>query len=222
MKRLFLVALTALLVAPFALHAQMKNENLGKKYGNYEIKLTKDKWTSEAVVSAIWDNATNVWVTAPKLKNKEGSLVFLPNTEVEFIEGDRYVPEAQGLVVVGNGYYWAKGIENPKQKWLIRGCGVYKIEDDKLVPVVQSGDPLDMAYLWEARYIIFYVIPNHALILGSFHPKDKSGYSIFDLSGERLYNDVKDYLYKGEPSLKIQLEDGTWHHLDPADGSMLD
>jgi len=222
MKRLFLVALTALLVAPFALHAQMKNENLGKKYGNYEIKLTKDKWTSEAVVSAIWDNATNVWVTAPKLKNKEGSLVFLPNTEVEFIEGDRYVPEAQGLVVVGNGYYWAKGIENPKQKWLIRGCGVYKIEDDKLVPIVQSGDPLDIAYLWEARYIIFYVIPNHALILGSFHPKDKSGYSIFDLSGERLYNDVKDYLYKGEPSLKIQLEDGTWHHLDPADGSMLD
>ncbi len=220
MKRFALFALAVLVSAP--LFAQTKNENLGKKYGNYEIKLTKDKWTSEAVVSAIWDNATGVWVTAPKLKNKEGSIVFLPNTDVDFIEGDRYVPEAQGLVVVGNGFYWAKGIENPKTKWLIRGCGVFKIEDDKLVPILQSGDPLDIAYLWEARYIIFSVIPGHALILGSFHPKDKDGYSIFTLDGERLYNDVKDYVFKGEPSLKIQLEDGTWHHLDPADGSMVD
>lgn len=221
MKRLFLVALTALLVAPLALQAQ-KNDNLGKKYGNYEIKLTKDKWTKEAVVSAIWDNATGVWVTSPKLKNKEGSIVFLPNTDVEFIEGDRYVPEAQGLVVVGNGYRWAKGIENPKQNWLIRGCGVYKIENDTLVPVLESGDGLDVAYNWEARYIIFSVVPNHALILGSFHGKDKKGYSIFNLEGERLYNNLKDFEYKGEPSIKIQLEDGSWHHLNPQDGSMVD
>lgn len=221
MKRLFLVALTALLVAPLALFAQ-NNDNLGKKYGPYEIKLTKDKWTSEAVVSAIWDNATGVWVTEPKLKNKEGSLVFLPNTDVDFIEGDRYVPEAQGLVVVGNGYRWSKGIENPKQKWLIRGCGVFKIENDKLVPILESGDALDVAYNWEARYLCFSVIPGHALILGAFHPKDKRGYSIFTLDGERLYNDLKDFNYKDEPSLNIQLEDGSWHHLDPADGSMLD
>ena len=222
MKKLFLVALAALLVAPSALHAQMKNENLGKKYGNYEIKLTKDKWTSEAVVSAIWDNATHVWVTAPKLKNKEGSLVFLPNTDVDFIEGERYVPEAQGLVVVGNGYHWAKGVENPNSKWLVRGCGVFRIEDDKLVPILVSGDPLEVAYLWEARYTVFTAIPRHALILGAFHPKDKGGYSIFNLSGERLYNDVKDFEFKDQPSLYIQLEDGSWHHLDPTDGSMVD
>ena len=219
MKRLAIIALSVLISA--SLFAQ-GNENLGKKYGNYEIKLTKDKWTSEAVVSGIWDNATGVWVTAPKLKNKEGSMVFLPNTSVEFIEGDRYVPEAQGLVVVGNGYRWYKGIDYPSNKWLIRGCGVFRIVDDKLVPILQSGDGLDVAYLWEARYIIFSVVPNHALILGSFHQKDKEGYSIFNLQGERLYNDLKDFKYKDEPSLKIQLEDGSWHHLDPADGSMID
>lgn len=217
---IFTLALIALF--PMTLNAQRKNENLGKKYGNYEIKLTGDKWTSEAVVSGIWDNASGVWVTARKLKNKEGSIVFLPNTDVDFIEGDRYVPEAQGLVVVGNGFYWAKGVENPNGKWLIRGCGVYKIEDDQLVPILVSGDPLEVAYLWEARYTIFYVIPHHALIIGLFHPKDKKGYSIFNLQGERLYNDLKDYKFKDEPSLCIQLEDGTWHHLAPADGSMLD
>jgi hypothetical protein len=222
MKRFALLALAALLFVPVSVNAQMKNENLGKKYGNYEIKLTKDKWTSSAVVSAIWDNATSVWVTAPKLKNKEGSLVFLPNTDVDFIQGEDYVPEAQGLVVVGNGYRYDKGVENPKQKWLIRGAGVFRIEDDKLVPVVVSGDALDVAYLWEARYTIFRVIPGHKLILGAFHPKDKEGYSIFNLEGERLYNDLKDWKFKEEPSLYIQLEDGSWHHLDPADGSMLD
>lgn len=37
-----------------------------------------------------------------------------------------------------------------------------------------------------------------------------------------LCNDLKDFKYKDEPSLKIQLEDGSWHHLDPADGSMVD
>lgn len=221
MKRFFIVALTALLVFPLAIHAQT-NENLGKKYGSYEIKLTKDKWTSEAVVSAIWDNATGVWVTAPKLKNKDGSIVFLPNTDVDFIEGERYVPKAQGLVVIGNGYRWNKGIDNPKQKWLIRGCGVYRIENDKLVPILESGDGLDVAYTWEARYIVFAVVPGHSLILGSFHGKDKKGYSIFNLQGERLHNDVKDFTYKDEPSIKIQLEDGTWHHLDPSDGSIID
>ena len=219
MKRLSILLLAVLVSAP--VFAQ-KNENLGKKYGDYEIQLTKDKWTSEAVVSAIRDKATGVWVTAPKLKNKEGSIVFLPNTDVDFIEGDRYVPEAQGLVVVGNGYYWAKGIENPNAKWLIRGCGVFKIEDDKLVPVVVSGDPLDLAYLWEARYVAFSVVPDHALIIGSFNPKDKEGYSVFNLAGERLYNDVRDFVLKDEPSLNIQLEDGSWHHLDPADGSLVD
>ena len=66
------------------------------------------------------------------------------------------------------------------------------------------------------------MIPHHSLILGSFHPKDKEGYSIFNLEGERLYNDVKDFKFKDEPSLYIQLEDGTWHHLNPADGSMVD
>ena len=125
-------------------------------------------------------------------------------------------------MVVGNGYRYDKGVENPKQKWLIRGAGVFRIEDDKLVPVVVSGDALDVAYLWEARYTIFRVIPGHKLILGAFHPKDKEGYSIFNLEGERLYNDLKDWKFKEEPSLYIQLEDGSWHHLDPADGSMVD
>ena len=221
MKKFVLIALTVLLVAPLVLRAQ-ENDNLGKKYGPYEIKLTKDKWTSDSPVSAIWNNETRVWVTAPKLKNKEGSIVFLPNTDVIFVEGEDYVPEAQGLVVIGNGFRWAKGIQYPTQKWLIRGAGVYRIENDKLVPILESGDGLDVAYTWEARYTIFRVIPDHALILGAFHPKDKEGYSIFNLEGERLYNDLKDFKYKDEPSISVQLEDGSWHHLDPADGSMID
>ena len=85
-KRLFLVALAALFAAALSLRAQEENINLGKKYGNYEVKLTKDKWTSDIPVTAIWDNATGVWVTAPKIKNKEGSLFLLPKTEVEFFE----------------------------------------------------------------------------------------------------------------------------------------
>ena len=52
--------------------------------------------------------------------------------------------------------------------------------------------------------------------------KTGEGYSIFNLEGERLYNDLKDWKFKGEPSLYIQLEDGSWHHLDPADGSLVD
>ena len=221
MKKFALIAFAALLVAPLGLRAQ-ENENLGKKYASYEIKLTKDKWTGDSPVSAIWNNETGVWVTAPKLKNKEGSIVFLPNTDVIFVEGEDYVSEAQGLVVIGNGYRWAQGIDYPKQKWLIRGAGVYRIENDKLVPILESGDGLDVAYTWEARYTIFRVIPDHALILGAFHPKDKKGYSIFNLEGERLYNDLKDFKYKEEPSLNIQLEDGSWHHLDPSDGSIVD
>lgn len=221
-KRLFLVALAALFAAALSLQAQEENINLGKKYGNYEVKLTKDKWTSDIPVTAIWDNATGVWVTAPKIKNKEGSLFLLPKTEVEFFEGDRYVPEVHGWVQINDYGRWDKGIENPKMKWLIWGCGIYKIENDKLVPVLESGDALDVVYNWEARYAAFLMVPHHALIIGVFKKKDKKGYSIFNLEGERIYNDLKDFKFKEEPSLKIQLEDGSWHHLDPMDGSMID
>jgi hypothetical protein len=221
-KGLFFVALAALFATPLSLQAQEENINLGKQYGNYEIKLTKDKWTTDVPVTAIWDNATGVWVTAPKIKNKEGALFLLPKTDVEFFEGDRYIPEVHGWVQINDYGRWAKGIENPKMKWLIWGCGIYKIENDKLVPVVESGDALDVVYNWEARYAAFWMVPHHALIIGAFNKKDKVGYSIFSLDGERLYNDLNDFKFKEEPSLKIQLEDGSWHHLDPMDGSLMD
>ena len=89
-------------------------------------------------------------------------------------------------------------------------------------PIVESGNSLDRAYAFEARYAYIRVVPKHALIIGSFLKKDKEGYSIFNLEGERLYNNLKDFKYKDEPSLYIQLEDGSWHHLDPSDGHMLD
>ena len=216
------MALAALLLVPVSVNAQSQNDNLGKKYGPYEVKIGKGKWTSDSPVTAIWNTNTKVWVTSPTIDKKNGARFFLPNTDVDFIEGEDYVSEAQGLVVVGNGYRYDKGVENPKQKWLIRGAGVFRIEDDKLVPILVSGDALDVAYLWEARYTIFRVLPGHKLILGAFHPKDKEGYSIFNLEGERLYNDVKDFEFKNQPSLYIQLEDGTWHHLNPEDGSMID
>ena len=223
MKRLAIfMALAALLLVPVSVNAQSQNDNLGKKYGPYEVKIGKGKWTSDSPVTAIWNTNTKVWVTSPTIDKKNGTLFFLPNTDVDFVEGEDYVSEAQGLVVVGNGYRYDKGVENPKQKWLIRGAGVFRIEDDKLVPILVSGDALDVAYLWEARYTIFRVLPGHKLILGAFHPKDKEGYSIFNLEGERLYNDVKDFEFKNQPSLYIQLEDGTWHHLNPEDGSMID
>ena len=216
------VVLFALLMAPVALTAQ-DNGGLGQKYGNYEVKLGKGKYTANAPVTAIWDNATGAWVTVPKVDKKNGEMFFLPTTDVEFIQGDRYVPEAQGLVNIGYAFRWGKGVEYPKNNWLCKGhCGIYRIENDKLVPIVESGDVLEYAYKWEARYLEFVLIPHHSLILGSFHPKDKEGYSIFNLEGERLYNDVKDFKFKDEPSLYIQLEDGTWHHLNPADGSMVD
>ena len=219
MRKFIVVALSALLCV--SLYAQ-ENGGLGQKYGNYEVKLGKGKYVEGAPVSAIWDNATGVWVTAPKV-DKKGKLFFLPTTDVEFIQGDRYVPEAQGLVVVGNGMRWGKGIEAPKNNWLCqKNCGIYRIENDQLVPILESGDYLEVAYLYEARYIIFKVIPGHALVLGAFNSKDKKGYSVFNLAGERLYNDLKDFNYKDEPSLYIQLEDGSWHHLDPADGNMTD
>lgn len=224
MKRLAIfLALAALLLVPVSMNAQRKNENLGKKYGPYEIKIGKGKWTSDAPVTAIWNNETKVWVTSPVIDKKGGALYFLPTTEVDFIEGEDYVPEAQGLVQVFWGFRWAKGIENPSQKWSCNGeCGVYRIENDKLVPIIESGNSLERAYAWEARYAYFRVIPHHALIIGTFLKKDKEGLSVFNLEGERLYNDVKDFEFKNQPSLYIQLEDGTWHHLDPADGSLVD
>ena len=60
-----------------------------------------------------------------------------------------------------------------------------------------------------------------ALIIGVFREKDKKAYSVFNLEGERLYNDVKDFEFRNH-GLYIQLEDGSWHHLDPEDGHMLD
>ena len=99
---------------------------------------------------------------------------------------------------------------------------MYRIENDKLVPIIESGNSLERAYAWEARYAYFRVIPHHALIIGTFLKKDKEGLSVFNLEGERLYNDLKDFEFKNQPSLYIQLEDGTWHHLDPADGSLVD
>ena len=99
---------------------------------------------------------------------------------------------------------------------------MYRIVDDKLVPIIESGSSLEKAYLWEARYGFFKFVPHHALIIGVFREKDKKAYSVFNLEGERLYNDLKDWEFKNQPSLYIQLEDGTWHHLDPADGSLVD
>ena len=100
-KRLFLVALAALFAAALSLQAQEENINLGKKYGNYEVKLTKDKWTSDIPVTAIWDNATGVWVTAPKIKNKEGSLFLLPKTTYLDVFLNRlytsYVSQSRGI-----------------------------------------------------------------------------------------------------------------------------
>jgi len=223
MKRLAIIALALIALFPITLDAQRKNENLGKKYGPYEVKLGKGKWTSDAPVTAIYNNETKTWVTSPKIDKKGGAMFLLPNTSVEFIEGDDYVPEARGLVNIDWAYCWAKGIENPNTKWLCNGeCGVYRIVDDKLVPIIESGSSLEKAYLWEARYGFFKFVPHHALIIGVFREKDKKAYSIFNLEGERLYNDLKDWEFKNQPSLYIQLEDGSWHHLDPADGKMLD
>lgn len=223
MKRLAIIALALIALFPITLDAQRKNENLGKKYGPYEVKLGKGKWTSDAPVTAIYNNETKTWVTSPKIDKKGGAMFLLPNTGVEFIEGDDYVPEARGLVNIDWAYCWAKGIENPNTKWLCNGeCGVYRIVDDKLVPIIESGSSLEKAYLWEARYGFFKFVPHHALIIGVFHEKDKKAYSVFNLEGERLYNDLKDWEFKNQPSLYIQLEDGTWHHLDPADGSLVD
>lgn len=223
MKRLAIIALALIALFPITLDAQRKNENLGKKYGPYEVKLGKGKWTSDAPVTAIYNNETKTWVTSPMIDKKGGAMFLLPNTSVEFIEGDDYVPEARGLVNIDWAYCWAKGIENPNTKWLCNGeCGVYRIVDDKLVPIIESGSSLEKAYLWEARYGFFKFVPHHALIIGVFREKDKKAYSVFNLEGERLYNDLKDWEFKNQPSLYIQLEDGTWHHLDPADGSLVD
>ena len=223
MKRLAIIALALIALFPITLDAQRKNENLGKKYGPYEVKLGKGKWTSDAPVTAIYNNETKTWVTSPNIDKKGGAMFLLPNTSVEFIEGDDYVPEARGLVNIDWAYCWAKGIENPNTKWLCNGeCGVYRIVDDKLVPIIESGSSLEKAYLWEARYGFFKFVPHHALIIGVFREKDKKAYSVFNLEGERLYNDLKDWEFKNQPSLYIQLEDGTWHHLDPADGSLVD
>ena len=222
MKRSVILALTALLLTPAALFAQ-KNGGLGQKWGDYEIKLGKGKWTSESPVSAIWDNATKKWVSSPVIDKKDGALFFLPTSEVEFLQGEKYVPEAQGLVEVFFGFRWGKSVDSPTAKWLCNGhCGIFRIENDQLVPIVESGNRLEQAMAWEARYAVFRVIPGHALILGRYHPNDKAGYSIFTLDGERIYDDLKDLVFKGEPSVKIQLEDGSWHYLDPADGHMLD
>lgn len=223
MKRLAIIALALIALFPITLDAQRKNENLGKKYGPYEVKLGKAKWTSDAPVTAIYNNETKTWVTSPMIDKKGGAMFLLPNTSVEFIEGDDYVPEARGLVNIDWAFCWAKGIENPNTKWLCNGeCGVYRIVDDKLVPIIESGSSLEKAYLWEARYGFFKFVPHHALIIGVFREKDKKAYSVFNLEGERLYNDLKDWEFKNQPSLYIQLEDGTWHHLDPADGSLVD
>ena len=134
MKRLAILALTALLLVPVSVNAQRKNENLGKKYGPYEVKIGKGKYMKDAPVTAIWNNETKVWVTSPIIDKKNGAMFFLPTTDVEFIEGDDYPAEAQGLVNIDWAFCWAKGLENPKQKWLCNGeCGVYRIVDDKLV-----------------------------------------------------------------------------------------
>lgn len=224
MKRLAIIlALAALLFAPVSMNAQRKNENLGKKYGPYEIKIGKGKWTSDAPVTAIWNNETKVWVTSPIIDKKTEALYFLPTTSVEFIEGDDYPAEAQGMVNIDWGFRWAKQMEYPDRKWSCNGeCGVYKIVDDKLVPIIESGNSLEKAYLWEARYSFFKFVPHHALIIGFFSEKDKKAYSVFNLEGERLYNDLKEFKFKDQPSLYIQLEDGSWHHLNPADGAMID
>lgn len=223
MKRLAIIALALIALFPITLDAQRKNENLGKKYGPYEVKLGKGKWTSDAPVTAIYNNETKTWVTSPMIDKKGGAMFLLPNTSVEFIEGDDYVSEARGLVNIDWAFCWAKSIENPNTKWLCNGeCGVYRIVDDKLVPIIESGSSLEKAYLWEARYGFFKFVPHHALIIGFFREKDKKAYSVFNLEGERLYNDLKDWEFKNQPSLYIQLEDGTWHHLDPADGSLVD
>ncbi len=225
MKRFAILALVMML--PLALPAQ-ENSNLGKKYGNYEIRYGKGKWTDEAPVTAIYNNATGAWVTSPKINKKTGDIFFLPNTDVEFIEGERYVPEAQGLVEIGNAFSWNKSIEYPQGKWLCKEhCGVYRIENDQLVPIVESGMELEYAEVWGARYIRILVIPEHALIIASYHPKDKEiyhkkSYSIFNLAGKRLYDNLLDFTLKDGPTVRIQLEDGSWHFLDQADGHMLD
>lgn len=216
MKRLSIIALTALLSV--ALYAQ--DGCLGMKFGNYEIKQDKGKWGGVPVLN-IWDNATGTWVTSGKI-DKKGGLFLFPKTDVTYIQGDRYVPEAQGLLEISNACRHGKGVDAPKNNWICWHHGVYRIENDQLVPVVESGDLLEYAYRWEARYAAFSVVPNHALILGVYKKSEKEGYSIFNLDGERIYDNVKDFNYKDEPSLNVQLEDGTWHHLDPADGSLVD
>ena len=53
MKRLAILALAALLLVPVSVNAQRKNENLGKKYGPYEVKIGKGKYMKDAPVTAI-------------------------------------------------------------------------------------------------------------------------------------------------------------------------
>ena len=216
MRRLALFALAAL--CSVALYAQ--DECLGMKFGKYEVKLGKGKWGYP--VTAIFDNETGAWVTSQKIDKKTAALWMTTKTDVKYIEGDRYVPEAQGLLELTNAARYGKGVDAPNNNWICFHHGVYRIENDKLVPIVESGDLLEYAYRWEARYAAFSVVPKHALIIGVYKKSEKEGYSVFNLDGERIYDNLKDFKYKDEPTLKIQLEDGSWHHLDPADGHILD
>ena len=75
MKRFAILALVMIL--PLALPAQ-ENNNLGKKYGNYEIRYGKGKWTDEAPVTAIYNNATGAWVTSQKINKKTGDIFSFP------------------------------------------------------------------------------------------------------------------------------------------------
>jgi hypothetical protein len=180
------------------------------KSGNYEIKLSPKNYKYayyHGHLAGIQNVVTGKWVLEPIQKKSVGSW-WVPRFEktepqakytpheasagIRFL--DNYHPAFHGCVRIDEASQWDKDANYPSRAWFLFGlCGIFKIENDQLVPIIRGSKSVEDVYRMGYYYSYFTPIGKFPLIVGIYKKNGEKCYDIFDAQGKRLYTDVKSY-----------------------------
>ena len=189
------------------------------KSGNYEIRLSKKNYTYSYYHghnAGIYNTVTGAVVLEPAEKKKEG-FFWVPRYDrvdaqakqtaenasagIRFLTKEEVHPVFDGMVRIDGACGWFRDIDFPQRPWYCWGfCGIFRIENDTLVPVVRGSKSVDDMYNNNQKKY-FYITPigRFPFISAVYRDADRNRHAdIYSPTGEKLYEGVETYSAKEE------------------------
>ena len=216
MKRILTLFAAIVLALPvFAQEESSFKEDMKYwKSGNYEIRLSKKNYTYayyHGHNAGIYNTVTGAVVLEPGEKKKEGwfwvprydrvdpqakETAEFASAGIRFLTKEVYHPIFDGMVRIDGACGWLRGIDYPQRAWYCWGvCGIFRIENDTLVPVLRGSKSVDDMYNnGDKKYYYISPVGRFPFIAASYRDAERNKCAdIFSPTGEKLYDDVTSY-----------------------------